>query len=58
VRSIWPLAIHTGNANAASVSGYDQAKVDGDTEDLFKGRQDIIDANTVSLNIGKHPSRV
>ena len=39
-------------ANAASVSGYDKAAIDGETEDIFKGRQDINDANTVSLNSG------
>jgi enterochelin esterase-like enzyme len=45
-------------ANAASVSGYDKAALDGGTEDLFKGRQDIVDANTVTLNVAKHPAPV
>ncbi|RSN20832.1 esterase [Streptomyces sp. WAC 05977] len=43
---------------AASVSGYAEASVDAETENLFKGRQDIIDANKVTLNLQKHPSPV
>lgn len=43
---------------AASVSGYDKASVDAETENLFKGRQDIIDANTISLTLQRHPSPV
>jgi enterochelin esterase-like enzyme len=45
-------------ANAVSVSGYDRALVDSDTQDLFKGRQDIVDANNVSHNVGAHPSPI
>jgi enterochelin esterase-like enzyme len=43
---------------AVSVSGYDKAQIDGETEDLFKGRQDINDANNVRLNVRLHPSPV
>jgi enterochelin esterase-like enzyme len=43
-------------ATAASVSGYDKASIDAETEDLYRGRKDISDANTVSLNLAKHPS--
>ncbi|KFZ83174.1 esterase [Amycolatopsis sp. MJM2582] len=43
---------------AASVSGYYKASVDAETENLFKGRQDIVDANTVTVNLQKHPSPV
>jgi hypothetical protein len=43
---------------AVSVSGYDKAQVDAETEDLFHGRQDINDANNVRLNVARHPSPV
>ncbi|WP_414936216.1 alpha/beta hydrolase [Amycolatopsis sp. cmx-11-51] len=43
---------------AASVSGYYKASVDAETENLFKGRQDIVDANTITVNMRKHPSPV
>ncbi|AUI64927.1 esterase family protein [Amycolatopsis sp. BJA-103] len=43
---------------AASVSGYYKASVDAETENLFKGRQDIVDANTITVNMQKHPSPV
>ncbi|MDT7802604.1 MAG: hypothetical protein QOI78_6073 [Actinomycetota bacterium] len=43
---------------AVSVSGYDKAQVDAETEDLFHGRQDINDANNVRLNVRLHPSPV
>jgi enterochelin esterase-like enzyme len=43
---------------AVSVSGYDKAQVDSETEDLFHGRQDINDANNVRLNVRLHPSPV
>lgn len=45
-------------ANAASVSGYDKAVVDSSTVDLYRGRQDIQDANTVSLTVARHPAPV
>ncbi|WP_326567758.1 alpha/beta hydrolase-fold protein [Amycolatopsis rhabdoformis] len=45
-------------ATAASVSGYDRAQVDSETEDLFHGRQDIDDANNVRVNLRLHPSPV
>jgi enterochelin esterase-like enzyme len=44
--------------NAASVSGYDHAMQDANTGDLFRGRQDIFAANTVSINVAQHPSPV
>ncbi|MFI5583745.1 alpha/beta hydrolase [Amycolatopsis sp. NPDC051758] len=43
---------------AVSVSGYDKAQIDAETEDLFKGRQDINDANNVGVNVRLHPSPV
>jgi hypothetical protein len=43
---------------AVSVSGYDKAQIDAETEDLFHGRQDINDANNVRLNVRLHPSPV
>ena len=43
---------------AVSVSGYDKAQVDAETEDLFHGRQDINDANNVRINVRLHPSPV
>ena len=43
---------------AASVSGYDKAQVDAETEDLFHGRNDISDANNVRINVRLHPSPV
>ena len=45
-------------STAVSVSGYDKASIDAETEDLFHGRQDIADANTISLNLQRHPSPV
>lgn len=44
--------------NAASISGYDKAIVDSETVDLFHGRQDISNANTVSVTVAKHPSPI
>ena len=41
---------------AVSVSGYDRAQVDGETENLFKGRRDIEDANNVGLTLTRHPA--
>ncbi|MEC3978831.1 alpha/beta hydrolase [Amycolatopsis sp. H20-H5] len=43
---------------AASVSGYDKASIDKETENLFQGRQDIADANNITMNLAKHPSPV
>lgn len=43
---------------AVSVSGYDKAQIDAETEDLFRGRQDINDANNVRINVRLHPSPV
>ncbi|MFI5605628.1 alpha/beta hydrolase [Amycolatopsis sp. NPDC051903] len=45
-------------ATAVSVSGYDRAQVDSETEDLFHGRHDIDDANNVRVNVRLHPSPV
>ncbi|MGW4483879.1 alpha/beta hydrolase [Amycolatopsis sp. NPDC004368] len=45
-------------ATAASVSGYDRAQVDAETENLFHGHQDIDDANNVRVNVRLHPSPV
>ncbi|WP_020663274.1 alpha/beta hydrolase [Amycolatopsis benzoatilytica] len=41
---------------AVSVSGYERAQIDGETENLFKGRKDIDDANNVQLNLARHPA--
>jgi enterochelin esterase-like enzyme len=43
---------------AVSISGYDKAQIDAETEDLFHGRQDINDANNIRLNVRLHPSPV
>lgn len=43
-------------STAVSVSGYDKASIDGETENLYKGRKDVADANTVSLNLQRHPA--
>ncbi|WP_026360670.1 alpha/beta hydrolase [Amycolatopsis nigrescens] len=43
-------------SSAVSVSGYDKAQVDVETGDLFKGRGDIGDANTVSVNLHRFPA--
>src|SRR5690242_18333807 len=43
---------------AVSVSGYDKAQIDGETENLFKNRQDINDANNVRVNVGLHPAPI
>jgi enterochelin esterase-like enzyme len=43
---------------AVSVSGYDRAQVDAETEDLYHGRRDIDDANNVGITVRLHPSPV
>ncbi|WP_134732627.1 alpha/beta hydrolase [Amycolatopsis nivea] len=43
-------------AQAASVSGYEKAQVDGETENLFRGRKDIEDANNVKITLRQHPA--
>ncbi|WP_179957049.1 alpha/beta hydrolase [Amycolatopsis anabasis] len=43
-------------ANAVSISGYDKARVDVETGDLFKGRKEIGEANTVSVTVRKNPA--
>ncbi|WIY04084.1 alpha/beta hydrolase-fold protein [Amycolatopsis mongoliensis] len=43
---------------AVSVSGYDKAQIDAETENLFKNRQDINDANNVRINVGLHPAPI
>lgn len=45
-------------ANAVSIGGYDQAQEDSGTENLFRGRQDIKEANNVRRNVELHPSPV
>ncbi|WP_086843790.1 alpha/beta hydrolase [Amycolatopsis kentuckyensis] len=43
---------------AVSVSGYDRAQMDAETENLYKGRQDVDDANNVGITVRLHPSPV
>jgi hypothetical protein len=43
---------------AVSVSGYDRAQMDAETEDLYKGRRDVDDANNVGITVRLHPSPV
>ncbi|WP_033290946.1 alpha/beta hydrolase [Amycolatopsis jejuensis] len=45
-------------AHAVSVSGYDKAQVDAETENLFRGRKDIDEANNVRTNLKQHPSPI